>query len=182
MAPPARRLSLRGHAFAFHGIASRARTQWTRVLEARNATVLPHWRGHAASQVFVLTDWWVDTLPGAAHDGDDDNSVVYVTEYWLRESLKLGEWLEPDAHPFFTPPAALVRGPLLLSYPMNYDEGTRATEATTQTTTLARLPCSPLNLYEDVVPMWPFIVAYLREPTTTSAELARVVKRCVALV
>ncbi|CAH0474725.1 unnamed protein product [Peronospora belbahrii] len=106
-----------------------------------------------------------------------------VTRYWLHETLRLGRWLRPNSNPFFEPPPRPKD--LWLQYPIGYQDATGHDEVNGEKDMnmqdssarsifprAVRLPCSPKFCFRGVVPLWPYIAAYLAQPIRNVHELA----------
>jgi hypothetical protein len=167
-----RQFTLRRRVFTFHGIQQSQRERWTRVLLDHDATVLRSWRDTVAdTDVFVITDYWVDKVPSPT-----TSPLRFVTPYWLHEMLRTAAWLPWDAHPFFSPPAALTADATFLSYPLSFEPALASADGTTH---YVMLPCSPLHRFSNMVPLWPYMAVYLRQPTRTTTEFITMLQRYV---
>lgn len=185
-------LSLADKWFAFRGVLSSQRAQLTAAITGASGQIFtPPYTVPTASTitpvVYVITDYWVDTLlpTSPRQRAIDGVAFVAVTAFWLSEMLRTQEWLDIDAHVFFTPPprpkSALLTKTSFLSYPENYseqqqcgDEGDDANSAPQKL--LMNLPCSFGYKWRDHVPFWPYFVAHLNFPMRNTRELAMVLK------
>lgn len=185
--------SLVGKWFCFRGVLSSQRARLTAMITAASGQIFapPHAvpcvnSNNSTPVVYAITDYWVDTLlpTSQRQRAVDGVAFVAVTEFWLSEMLRTQEWLDIDAHVFFTPPPRLKNAELtkqrLLSYPEDYnaeqqhreEEGRDANSAPQKL--LMNLPCSPDHKWRDQVPFWPYFVAYLSFPMRNTRDLATV--------
>ncbi|TMW64171.1 hypothetical protein Poli38472_014288 [Pythium oligandrum] len=168
-----------GRVFAFHGVARARRERWSEQLRQQGAVVIDLslktlTTTTMENAIYIVTDYWVDVLPHL----QSVSSLKYVTEFWLQELLKSTTWIPPHTNVFFRPPP--VDRSQMVSYPMHYrtwSERSGANEEESSQDML--LPCSPMHRWRDSVPMWPYFVAYLTQPMSSTQELVRVLQQLI---
>lgn len=176
--------------FCFRGVLSSQSARLAAAITAANGQifapphVVPSVNGNSTSTipvVYAITDYWVDTLlpTSQRQRAADGVAFVAVTKFWLSEMLRTQEWLDTDAHVFFTPPprpkGAILAKQRLLSYPEKYNEHQEREDANSAPQKLLMvMPCSLANKWRDQVPLWPYFVAFLNFPMRNTRELATV--------